>query len=154
MDLVALHHELFGEDSEDTPEALRVTELHRKLYRAFPSVRGASFKGEDSEALPAIIVMAIAQLRPDTQDKAYIYTTKLCEEWVLRGLRLAARRAMRCKEKSVDREAFVRDRFGRVLVGHGFLRIAEPGRWVAIGLSLDAPLPPWLKDKLIEVPRG
>lgn len=154
MDLVALHHELFGEDSEDTPEALRVTKLHRRLYRGFPAVRGASFKGKDPEALPAVIVMALAQLRPDTQDKAYIYTTKLCEDWTLSGLRSAARRILRCRKKSVDRETFVRDRFGRILVGHGFLRMAEPSHWVAIGLSLEAPLPPWLKARLIEARRG
>jgi hypothetical protein len=156
MDLVALHHELFGEDPEHTPEALRVTDLHRKLYHAFPSARGVSFRGKDYAALPAIIVMAIAQtqIRTSTKDTVLIYTPKLCEKWALNGLEQAARRVMRCKKEGESRGMFVRDMFGRVFVSHRFLGTQEPDGWVAIGLCRDAPLPDWLRNKLIEVPRG
>jgi hypothetical protein len=146
--LKRLHGSLLG-----TPPG----DMHERLYRAFPTVRGFSSRVTDDHLFEGVLILALLQagkLEGESHvHKVYFFTPERSEKWVVEEFRSAAKRIFdRLKTgKSVSAIKHVGALFHQVMLGSQILALpAEPERWVAFGFSKFDGVPEWLGEKLLD----
>jgi hypothetical protein len=153
MDLVSFHRGWLGIDPERTPKEFLVSPRQTYLYGAFPKARGFSSAERDPDLFLGVLILALAQIAPNSGQPVFLFTPKVHDAWVTEQLRTVARYMIRTRKDTPGGVALVKDVLGRVYLNNRpFQTPVEPARWVAFGLQKKDALPSWIIEGLIEVP--
>lgn len=162
MNLVSFHRGWLGIDPERTPKEFQVSPQQAHLYGAFPKARGFFYpdgprisEAHDRELLLGTLILALAQIRPNSGHPVFLVIPKVHTEWVTDQMKGVVRYILRTRKGTPGGNDLVADLFNRIyLCTNPFLMAAEPARWTAFGIQKSDILPSWLTEGLIEVPHG
>lgn len=156
MDLVVFHQGLLGRDPNRTPAVFHVSDLHRRLYDAYPAARGFSTpptEGRHEGRFLATLVLALAQTKPGDDRKVYLFVPRFHEPWARTRIEGVARHTIRCRKKDAVGVRAMQAIFRQLTPCGDFAQVSEPDYWVAFGFSLAGKLPDWIGRRLIEAER-
>lgn len=155
IDLAAFHQNLLGLNPEMTPREFLLTKTHERLYVANrDSARcgyllQANAKRESWEHLLGTFVLAYGQTQ---QGQVTFAVSPPTQRWVDEQLRKIVRRIFRSRAgaSKASLQGLYRN-FQRIAMGSNVLQIPEPRRWVAYGFTDTDVLPPWMRNRLLNV---
>lgn len=146
------HTNLFGD--EPTPE-------QKRLYEAFPHVRGYADKALNVERFQAAVALALAQTKQNakTTDRVLLLAPAAHEKWVIEQFNVLADRIFsHCKSlpwessKKITLARAYGQMFKHVFIFGKLLQLPEdPKLWTIFGFDKDDPLPAWASARLLAV---
>lgn len=156
IDFVAFHKNLLGIDPQKTPKEFRLTDAQERLYaESHESARHgylltASKELKSWEHLVATFILAYGQ----TQEGSVTFAVSApTHSWANAQIKKIAHHifALRASlPKTSLQPLFVG--FQRMAMGSNILQLmSPPDRWVAYGFSETDVLPPWMRNRLLNV---
>jgi hypothetical protein len=147
MDLAQYHETLMGVPPDED---------QLKLYQAAPESRGFLEIDRNRRRLLAVVIMALWLAQPvegsQTCRKVLLIFPPTHEKWALETIRVVAKHVL--SRASLDAPFYnvLVSCISSLQMGSRIFGIDEPDLWVTYGFVPSAPVPEWLKRKVLEVP--